>query len=374
MKALFISSFKEPSGWGEAGRRYIMALDKAGVEVVPRCVRIRPDLNPAYNPFDRIRELENNSSQGCDVVIQNVLPHLMQFDGNFEKNIALFYTETTNLGRTNWAMKLNLMDECWVAHESSIACCKNSRVTQPVSVVPIPTDLERFESNCKKMEIDVLDDDTFVFYFIGELTPRKNLEALLLAYHTEFHYSENVALTIKTSMNGENEASTTKKARELCNQVRDKIRLYDDPNGFLVDAIITKRLTEEQMWGFHKLGNCFVMPSFGEGWNIPAMDALGFGNPVITTDICGGSLVTEDVGWLVKSHEEPVTYAKAPLIDIYTGRETWNRIDILALRKAMREAFEDRKLLKQKGDAGREHVKQFSYEQIGNKMKDLINV
>ena len=135
MKILYVGCYRDGTGWANAAQGYILALDKAGVEVVPRFVK----LNSGFNQIpSRIEELESNSDKDCDIVIQHVLPHHMDFNGNFDKNIALYVTETSHCKNTSWPDRINLMDEAWVpnsfmANEASA----NSQICTPHYKVPM---------------------------------------------------------------------------------------------------------------------------------------------------------------------------------------------------------------------------------------------
>ena len=103
MKVLYIGCYRDGTGWAHAAQDYILSLDTVNIEVVPRFVKLND--NFAEIP-KRIEDLENNDDKNCDVVIQHVLPHLMDYRGDFQKNIALYVTETdhgfqTNLWRGN---------------------------------------------------------------------------------------------------------------------------------------------------------------------------------------------------------------------------------------------------------------------------------
>ena len=111
MKVLYIGVYKDGTGWAHAAQDYILALDAAGIDVVPRAIKQSSLM--AEVP-DRILELEKKSAHGCNVVIQNVLPHMMEYSGGFEKNIGLYFTETDGYRESSWPGKLSLMDELWV--------------------------------------------------------------------------------------------------------------------------------------------------------------------------------------------------------------------------------------------------------------------
>ena len=93
MKVLYIGHYRDVSGWARAATDYILAMDRAGIDVVCRPVK----LNESVAPVDpRIEELESKDSSGCNICIQHVLPHHLDYNGRFEKNIALYATETSN--------------------------------------------------------------------------------------------------------------------------------------------------------------------------------------------------------------------------------------------------------------------------------------
>jgi hypothetical protein len=106
MKVLYISNYRERTGWARAGRDYILSLDAAGVDLVPRPIFLgqsRCELP------DRIKELESQSSQGCDIVIQHTLPNLYDYNGAMF-NIALYATETSDFTMSGWADRINSLD------------------------------------------------------------------------------------------------------------------------------------------------------------------------------------------------------------------------------------------------------------------------
>ena len=111
MKVLYIGCYRDGTGWAKAAQNYILSLDTAGVEVVPRFIKLND--NDAEIP-KRILDLEKNEHKNCDIVIQHVLPHQLSFNGNFEKNIALYVSETDHFQNTCWPERISLMDEAWV--------------------------------------------------------------------------------------------------------------------------------------------------------------------------------------------------------------------------------------------------------------------
>ena len=93
MKVLYIGNWRDGTGWGNAAQGYILSLDAAEVDVVPRHIKLN-DVE-AEVPA-KILELEKKDDKNCDVVIQHVLPHYLDYNSAFDKNIALYVTETSH--------------------------------------------------------------------------------------------------------------------------------------------------------------------------------------------------------------------------------------------------------------------------------------
>ena len=87
MKVLYIGCYRDGTGWAQAAVDYILSMDAAGIDVVPRPVKLnerKPELP------QRILELEKKSDKNCDVCVQHVLPHMLDYNGRFKKNIILY--------------------------------------------------------------------------------------------------------------------------------------------------------------------------------------------------------------------------------------------------------------------------------------------
>lgn len=373
MKILYISNFKDGTGWSHAAVNYVLALDAAGIPVVPRNIKLN---NINGEVPSRISELMSCDDKDCDIVIQHVLPHMMEYNGRFKKNIGIFFCETDSLGITTWADKANLMDEIWVCCQHNRDSCLRSGISVPVHIIPCPTDTERFERKYETLPIKDLHDN-FVFYFIGEAIRRKNITALLKAYHLEFAPEEPVSLLIKTTLPGHSAEEAGKKLVEQCKMVKDNLKLYPHERFYHREIVITKHMSEEEIMQVHAAGDCFVMPSYGEAWCIPAFDAMSMGK----TPICsyyGGMpdyIHGKDgqAGWLVQGRLEPVFGMTSTFIDLNTGRENWFSIDVEALRTTMREAYENKDMKAVLSNTGINRAYEYSHAAIGNLMEEILN-
>jgi glycosyltransferase involved in cell wall biosynthesis len=369
-KVLYIGVFCDGTGWSQAAIDYALAMDKAGIDLVCRAFTYN-HRGAAVPPPERILELMGRSSAGCDTVIQHVLPHSMDFNGRL-RNIGLYASETSDFNRTSWADRLNNMDEVWVINHQMVDAARKSGVTVPITVVPHTTDIERFQRSYEPLDglRPFIQNGDFLFYFIGEYVKRKNMTDVVKAFHLEFDVNEPVQLVLKTHKAGMPAEECLRHVMADCEKLRAGLKL----NVYKPELVITERFSSVDMLRLHASCDTFVAGSYGEAWCIPAFDGMAMGK----TPICPASTgfldyLNDDCGWLVKTHAEPVFGVMDTFEDLFTGEETWQAIDVLHLRHCMRAAFENRELREKKAAAGIERAYSFSYQAIGNQIKEVLD-
>ncbi len=139
------------------------------------------------------------------------------------------------------------------------------------------------------------------------------------------------------------------------------------------EVVLTDNFSDEQICSLHNTCNCYVAPSYGEAWGLPAMDAMGFGNPPIVTNWGGFTdYVDNKVGWLVNCHREQVFGMNESFTDLYTGEEYWAAVDIAHLRHCMREAYTNKELYSNKAAATVRKAYEFSLQNVGKHMKNVL--
>ena len=372
MKVLYVGVYKDGTGWAHAAQNYILALDAAGVDVVPRAIKqshIFAEVDP------RILELEKKSSRGCDIIIQNTLPFFMEYSGHFKKNIGIYFTETDSFTGSCWPSRLNLMDSLWVCNDQMLFSARKSGVRTPIKTVPVPCDTERYEraESSDVNTIAELTNERFRFYFIGEVKRRKNLVALLKAFHIEFGINEPVDLVIKANIGEDSEDECKKHVEEIARTVKENLKLYGNTESYKKEILMTSYLSDRALLDLHKCCDCLVAPSFAEAWCIPAFDAMAMGNTPIVNNVGGMSMfVNSKNGWVIQNYKEPVFGMTDTFHDLYSGRENWWSIDVSLLRSAMREAYENKQLKSEKSSQGICDRYDYSLSAVGQRMKELL--
>lgn len=366
MKVLFIGHYREGTSWSEAAINYILALDSAGVEVVCRPIKLN-DSKPEVP--DRIQELENKQVAGSNFCIQHLLPNYMDYDGRFEKCIGMAAIETTNLGFTGWTDKLNLMDEVWVFNEE---CQRDLRrdLSIPVMCVPHAFDISKYTQNYEPLDIDL--DCNFTFYVIADWNRRKNIAGLLKAFHLEFDAEEPVNLLLKVHKSGASSDEMQQAVGHMSETIKKTLNMYNFTSDYSKELVLSTFITDEQIMQLHEACDCYVSSSYGEGWGIPAFEAMAMGNQVVCNAPTGPVtfLKNYEHAHLVYGNYDSVVGMDRIIDNLYTAREEWVVPNTYTLATCMRKAYEMGKIKDKK--AGLASAEKFSHENVGKLMKELL--
>ena len=369
MKVLYIGCYRDGTGWANAAQGYILSLDAAGIDVVPRFIKLNENHNKVPK---RIAELEKKSSKNCDFVIQHVLPHQLKFNGNFQKNICLYVAETDHCKNNIWPERINLMDEAWVPNSfMATEFCKNSNILTPHRVVPHAFDTSKYQQEYEPLQIPYL-KDKFVFYYIGEISRRKNIGAILKAFHLEFGPEEDVEIVIKGHLPGASANESLSHLKELSHKIREGLKIYPSEDLYHKELFICDYVSEEEIMQIHSTCDCFVSASFGEAWGIPIFDAMSMGKTPICVEYGGPKDFLGNGGYFAESREDSCFGAVDTFEDMYVGNENWRSVDINSLRSCMRRAYTDKEERKNKASCGINNSYNYSYYNVGQKMKNSL--
>jgi glycosyltransferase involved in cell wall biosynthesis len=131
-------------------------------------------------------------------------------------------------------------------------------------------------------------------------------------------------------------------------------------------TINDKPMEYKDLVKFYNQGTVFVSPSRGDAFNIPCIEAMACGMPVITTNFGGqAEFCNETNSWIIGGEMAEVKW------DMMYEGISWLTPDINQLKKMMREAFNNPEQVQRKGIQGVETAKQFTWE---NSAKQLINL
>jgi glycosyltransferase involved in cell wall biosynthesis len=343
----------DTSGFADEGREFILGLDAVGVRVtvVPlpwsdsRWALPRADLT-------RIEQLTRTpAGRPADPLISvfHTQPPLAWRIPGAAAHVARSMFETDRVP-DGWARACESMDEIWVPSAFNVETFARSGVPRTTLVrVPGAIDLQRFSRPTRPLAIPRARRFNFLSVFGWGL--RKGWDVLLRAFLEEFTRDEDVALIVKTW------PGPGRTIDDVRHDVRDLMRRYGLGRDWPPHVILSPTmLRAEQLPALYKAADAFVLPTRGEGWGRPFMEAMVMERPVIATR-SGGHMdfLNDENSYLVdcRSREVP----SRALRDFPFARpHRWAEPSRAHLRRRMREVFEDRPGARQKARAGRETI------------------
>lgn len=206
------------------------------------------------------------------------------------------------------------------------------------------------------------DDDTFVFLTVGNAQERKGSELLFHAFVDEFKNGEKVALVYKSyapwgwglcQYSGNNMISD-----ELA--LKHNVKRFRDPRVYSIGEIGEYWDEEEQKWKLHLINNdipynemgglytgadAFVLPTKGEGFGLPILEAKACGIPVIATNWSGHLDFCDNTDTFLLEY---TNFSKA--FEQHAWQGEWVEPDIQHLKYLLRHVFENREVAKRKAE------------------------
>jgi len=365
---LIIAPFKDMSGYATLARQYFRALlsvDKSG-EWAAASLRYDSG-SKSQLPKELIDAHNKQISSEISTTVQISTPNEMRAVPGI-KNIAMCCWETDRIP-PHWAIALNAFDKIIVPCEANKVAFIKSGVSKPIFVVPMPAYKDDYKTDgVSKFDIPGVDKDTTVYYNISQWSHKKGLDAAIRSYFLAFQNNENVLLLLKGYVGMQDQTGDGQKLLGAINEIKGAMRLPRYPRIFLNDTVTS----EEGIKKVHFSGDCYVNFTRGEGWCIPAFDAMLYGKELITTRHTAMSdWVSPEHAWIVESHLDSVHNMPHPDEQLYTARECWFEPSIVSGAEAFKSHFT---MMHKNNSVNVANLLALSDpEKIGKQLKDIIN-
>jgi len=366
MKLELITDIDSPSGYSAFARSFGEALYHAGVEL-----KLSPSKHDKttipLNKFwsENIKKFAS-VAEAPDVRMHIETPEFFRMIPGI-KNIGFVFWETSRIPggqrmgepgvppNFDWVRQMNMMDEIWTSAESAIDAFKSSGVKVPIRNVGIP--LEFLESTEELLISGVTVDEggrkiprdkrRIVIGSVAQFNFRKNIEDLIISVCSEFR-SHEVTLLLKTYGSSQNDPQQEEAIKNRVLGLKQAVGWKDIPQVVLVQ----NTLSDTDMRKLYNSMDMFVTCTRGEGFCIPAAQAMGSGVPTVCTGwsammdfVIGeagsygvGSTDEPQTGWPINYQLEPV-YGM-PFIPWYRPDQRWARIDMDHLMQVMRRIYD----------------------------------
>jgi len=211
---------------------------------------------------------------GPEVVVSQHYPLYVPRPGG-DLPLALFFWEESSVPADTVAT-LNAAFRGVLAPSRFVAkALVDSGVAAPVSVLGQAPPLEAFRAIAEARRQRPRPPGPFAFLHVSSCFPRKGVDALLAAYGRAFRRGDAVRLIIKGFPNPHNDV-----AEQIA---RHRAEDRDFPDTRLVD----EDLGEAALLDLYREADAMVLPTRGEGFNLPAAEAMAAGLPLIVTGFGG---------------------------------------------------------------------------------------
>jgi GT2 family glycosyltransferase/glycosyltransferase involved in cell wall biosynthesis len=351
----WISTLKLPVGYAIASQGLTKALQRADVRLGYKYI---------YGPGTPQPNAEPSSSG--DIVVDDIASRPLMSDAAhvafgqgdvFHRNTGPFrigYTmlEVDGLPGT-WVDQANDMDEVWVPSQFNAETFRASGVKKPIGVMPLGFDPTYFHPG---VTAPARENGDFRFLSVFEWGERKAPEVLLKAFRDEFSKDEEVVLFCHVS---NFDASVA-----IARQIND-LRLRRQ--GGRIVVAVNQRVPFHQMPVLLRSCDCFVLPTRGEGWGLPILEAMACGLPVIATDWSAHrDFFDAKVGYPIEVEGLVNADARCPY---YAGLR-WAQPSYESLRQQMRRVFLHREQSGNVGAAAAAHVRaNFTFDHAAGLIK-----
>ncbi|MGG1399777.1 glycosyltransferase [Bacillus salipaludis] len=279
-------------------------------------------------------------------------------------SIARTMFETNSLPNS-WVEILNEMTEIWVPSEFN----RNTFATAGVDlgkikIIPGTLD-ENLYNPLISYTYQVEKKDAFKFLSVFDWSIRKGWDVLLQAYFQEFSHEDNVSLILKISNINEPNTNPYEKIRNLSK----KMGLKKFPH----IQIIQETLSQEEMISLYAASDCFVLPSRGEGWGRPYMEAMAMELPTIGTKWSGQqAFMNDDNSYLLNI--DGLTFVDPNSMPATFYGHQWAEPSVDHLKVLMRQVYNNPEEAKQKGLKARKYLfPRFSIQTIGEMVYKRMN-
>jgi glycosyltransferase involved in cell wall biosynthesis len=322
---------------------FTLGLDERGYAVRPLYLygADHDEVLAAGGIHPRIRELQA-APLGLDV------PQVVYAPGDrFSKNSGAYRVGFTMLEVDRlppaWVEQANQMDEVWTPTAWGAEVFASSGVGRPIQVVPLGVDTARFRPGLPREHLA----ERIVFVSVFEWGVRKGWDVLLRAYRAAFRATDLVVLVLKVDHRAPGE-----------NPAREIARMLPEPSP-PVALLYNRSLSLAQLAELYQGADCFVLPTRGEGWGMPVLEAMACGVPAIATAWSGPAAFVDETN----GYPLPVSgLVPADAEGRYTRGARWAEPDETALVELLRRVATNHEERRAKGRKAAEAATLWTWE------------
>ena len=327
-----VGGLRDTSGYADEARGFLRALEGAGH--APGAHDLKWSKRIAEMHAAERVQLERQLKRGA-----NAAPLLMHcypvFAGQpavaMRPNVARTMFETDRIPAA-WLKPILERDEVWVPGEFNVESFQRGGVpASRLHVVGGTLDFGLFAPGAAPLDLGT-EPGRFVFLSNFEFQERKGWRQLLDAWTEAFGPDDPVTLVLKV---GSWHTRDDEVRRRLDAELDRSARRVGRPAAPVV--LLPRSLSIDEMPGLYAAADAYVLPTRGEGWGRPFMEAMAMGLPTIASR-WGGQLefMEPETTWLVEGRTVEVDDPGGPFATLDRGHR-WFEPDVEHLAATLRE-------------------------------------
>ena len=379
---MFKAPFADFSGYATAARNLLLELyksDRFDLYLEPIVWINSGNLNLPEEDQKIIDDLlAKSKGLTVDSVTSMTLLHFTiatEFIGKqnspFKRNIGYTMLETDKV-TPMWAQKCNMMDAIFTPSPFCLSSFMQSGITVPIRIVPLGTDPEKFKPEGEKL----LNFPTkYNFLSVGQWLlqgDRKNMVGVIRTFHSIFKDNKDVGLIIKSyheSAGTRDKLAITNSIQSLRNEAG--LKPGDGPQVYLIHGA----MSEENIIKLYRNADCFLMPTAGEAWGMPLLEAATMGIPCITTGGTGSeAFLNPEFTILLDYNWQPIgDMLRWP--GVYEPHLKLAIPDMEEFSRMVNRVYKNQKITKEQGELQRKEIleRDFSWKAAAKCLADTLD-
>ncbi len=282
---------------------------------------------------------------------RNVFAFHRRQNPGFNAYVGITMFETDRLP-AKWAAACNIMDEIWVPSTFNRKTFLFSGVDErKLHVIPFGMDTDAYDPG-KVTAMTIPGKRGFTFLSVFQWTRRKGWDILLKAYLSAFSSSDDVCLVLRTYPFSAKDAPIRKQIDDFA------ASLGHDPKKIPPIILIDDFVSENDLPSLYAAADAFVLPTRGEGWGIPFMEAMAMGLPTIATRWSAHLDYMNDANsYLINVRKMvPISADQTGVNPFYTRDQQWAEPCPEHTAELMRSVYDNRRRAQKKGLLARQHI------------------
>lgn len=351
---LYYSCPYDLSGYGAVSRNHLMGLSKYRDNLRIRLKTRRFWRGPTPNLGEvnvHLQDLERTAIANRGFIfLEHLTPENFFVDPRACYHVCYTPFETDGAPIT-WLLGLKAMDEIWVPSRENKKSYMNMGLEgEKIRVVPHGVDTKAYNPDVTPLKYD---RGKFNFGSVFDWTERKNPVSLIRAYYNAFTEKEDVTLTLRVFWKFPIEDSLNH-VRGAIQQIKDG---YGGRKDFPKIILWTEIIPDSALPNLYSSFDCFVLPSRGEGFGLPFIEAMACGVPTIGPAWGGNTdFMNPNNSFLVPGKLIPISNGEFLRLQPQYGGQNWFDINEGELSKIMRWIYDNKEKAKDVGDRAAKEV------------------